>query len=68
MMRRPRMMSSPLVSALLRLFSPFYVLMTKGEKSVISIHHFSFLVCNGRSCSYGGCIMDKYFYVWLVKL
>jgi hypothetical protein len=45
-------MSSPLASALLRLFSLFGVLMTKGEKGVISIHHFSLLVCNGRSCMY----------------
>jgi hypothetical protein len=64
MTRRPRTTSSPLASALFRLFSLFDVLTTKGEKRVISIHHFSFLVCNGQSCTYGGCIMGKYFYVW----
>jgi hypothetical protein len=64
--RPPTTMSSPLPSALLWLFSLFGILMKKGEKRVFSIHHFSFLVCNGRSCTYGGCIMDKYFYVWLV--
>jgi hypothetical protein len=62
------MMSSPLASALLWLFSLFGVLTTKGEEAVISIHHFSFLVCNGRSCTYGDCIMDKCFCVWFVKL
>jgi hypothetical protein len=47
MMRRSRAMSSLLVSALLRLFSLFGVLTIKGEKRVISIHHFSSM-CNGH--------------------
>jgi hypothetical protein len=46
---------------------PFWCLDDKGGEESYLYPSFSFLVCNGLSCTYGGSIMDKYFYMWLVK-